>query len=238
MASGANHEQEVRLEGFAENLKGHRIYCVGSPNLLPGLVRSRIAILDTETAHRGRKVLFLNEGSAQPFAPWLLRMKWDAVFVIHDTSDLRLGLTYVTNAARPVRLVWAGGEPNQQVFAALARTEGLSILGFGLAHPNSQDWDAVFWTHDTTLESIEPCLHYRLGPATTDQYNLRHVLREIAANEVGLVWSRIGDKDRRGSLYWFDPSEGSVGTALYTTSEAADLLRSIADSLATTASKR
>ena len=56
-------EAEVRLEGFAENLKGHRLYCVGSAKLLPGLVKSRLAILDTEVAHRGRKVLVMDAGA-------------------------------------------------------------------------------------------------------------------------------------------------------------------------------
>ena len=224
-------EPEVRLEGFAENLKGHRLYCVGSTALLPGLIRSRIAILDTEVAHRGRKVLFLAEGAAH--STWLLRMKWDAIFTIHDTTDLRLGLTYVSNATKPVRLVWAGTEPTGQVFAALSRVEGLTVLGFGMPHPNSHEWDAVFWTHDVPQTTIEPSLHYRLGPALTSQYNLRSVLREVQASEVGLVWSRIGEKDPRGTLGWFDPAEGATGSAIYTPHEAADLLRSIADSLAT-----
>lgn len=223
-------EPEVRLEGFAENLKGHRLYCIGSPALLPGLVRSRLAILDTEVAHRGRKVLFLSD--ATPHAAWLLRMKWDAVFVIHDMNDLRLGITYVTNAGRPVRLVWAGPtEPTGQVFAAISRVEGLTVLGFGMSHPTSAEWNAVFWTHDISQTTLEPTLQQRLGPGLTAQYNLRSVLREIQASEVGLVWSRIEEKDMRGTLGWFDPAEGAISSALYTPHEAADLLRSIADSL-------
>ena len=51
----------LRLEGFAENLKSKRLYCVGSPNLLPALIRSRIEIVDGEVAHRGRKVLFVQD---------------------------------------------------------------------------------------------------------------------------------------------------------------------------------
>lgn len=224
-------EAEVRLEGFAENLKGHRLYCVGSAKLLPGLVKSRLAILDTEVAHRGRKVLVLDAGAYSTNA-WLLRMKWDAVFTIHDMNDLRLALTYVSNAAKPTRLVWAAAEPTGQVFAAVSRVEGLSIVGFGAQTPNSMEWDAIFWTHDVPQTAIEPSLHYRLGPALTAQYNLRSVLREIQASEVGLVWSRIEEKELKGTLGWFDPAEGSTGSATYSPQEAAELLRSIADSLA------
>ncbi len=232
MATGmTTPDHEVRLEGFAENLKGHKLYCVGSPARLPALVRGRLAILDTEVAHRGRKVLFLQDHSA--YASWLMRLKWDAIFVVHDAQDVRLGLTYVANAAKPVRLVWAGGEPTNPVFAALSRVEGVSILGFGVNQPTAGDWDAIFWTHDVGAEVIEPALHYRLGAALTTQYNLRSVLREIAASDVGLVWSAIGEVKRHGSLYWFDPAEGGSAGSTYSAAEAAELLRSIADSIAT-----
>lgn len=220
-------ETEVRLEGFAENLKGHRVYCIGSPAKLPALVRSRLAILDTEVAHRGRKVLFLQDHSA--YTAWLMRMKWDAIFVVHDALDLRLGLTYVTNAAKPVRLVWAGGEPGNPVFAALARAEGVSVLGFGVQQPQAGDWEAIFWTHDVSAEMIEPCLNTRMGYSLVAQYNVRSVLREIAASDVGLVWSTIGEKRGNGSLYWFDPAEGAGVSSVYTPIEAAELLRSVAD---------
>jgi hypothetical protein len=217
-------ESEVRLEGFAETLKGHRIYCVGTPATLPALVRSRVAVLDTEVAHRGRKVLFLYDGAH--FGPWLQRLKWDAVFHVHDAQDLRLGLTYVANAQRPIRLVWAGGEPANTVFAALTRVEGLTVLGFGAQQPMAGDWDAIFWTHETAPDMIEATLQPRMGHVST----VRSVLREITAADVGLVWSAIGETSRRGALYWFDPAEGGGAAATYSATEAAELLRSIADS--------
>lgn len=224
MSAGA--ETEVRLEGFAENLRGHRIYCVGSAATLPALVRGRMAVLDTEVAHRGRKVLFLHDGT--PFGPWLQRMKWDAIFNVHDAQDLRLGLTYVANATKPVRLVWAGGEPAAGVFAALARMDGLTVLGFGVQQPMAGDWDAIFWTGDATADMIDHTLQPRMGHVGT----LRSMLREIAAADVGLVWSAIAETQRRGALYWFDPAEGGAATATYSPAEAAELLRSVADSLA------
>lgn len=222
----AGAEPEVRLEGFAENLRSHKLYCIGSAASLPALVRGRLAILDTEVAHRGRKVLFLHDGT--PFGPWLQRMKWDAVFHVHDAQDLRLGLTYVANATKPVRLVWAGGEPANTVFAALARMDGLTVIGFGVQQPMAGDWDAVFWTHDAAAETIEQTLVPRMGHLTT----LRSVLREVGAAGVGLVWSAIAETTRRGALYWFDPAEGGAGAATYSSTEAAELLRAIADSLA------
>ena len=222
---------EIRLEGFAERLKGYKMFCVGSPSLLPSLLRSRISILDSEVGLRGRKVLVVQDGS--PHAAWIIRFKWDAVFVVKDNSDLRMAITYVTNCARPVRLVWAATtEPSTQIFALISKCEGLSIVGIGPTIPMSAEWDAVFWTHDNTIDSIESVLNARVGAATTGKYNISSVLKEIRGSELGLVWSSIGESDKRGFLYWFDPSEGTTGSAgLYSLKESADLLRSIAESL-------
>ena len=215
---------EVRLEAFSERLKGRKLYCIGSPALLPGLVRSRLAVIDSEVAQRGRRVLVTNNAD-----PWLLRMKWDAVFVIKDNSDLRLAITYVTNCAKPVRLVWGSGEPSAQVYNHLAR-DGLTLIGLGTNVPASLEWDAIFWTHDTAADIIESALNGRVGPLTTEKYKVASVLKEIRASELGLVWSSIGESDKKGFLYWFDPSEGA-SQSNFTLQESAELLRSIADSL-------
>ena len=215
---------EVRLEAFSERLKGRKLYCIGSPALLPGLVRSRLAVIDSEVAQRGRRVLVISAVD-----PWLLRMKWDAVFVIKDNSDLRLAITYVTNCAKPVRLVWGSGEPSAQVYNHLAR-DGLTLIGLGTNVPASLEWDAIFWTHDTAADIIESALNGRVGPLTTEKYKVASVLKEIRASELGLVWSSIGESDKKGFLYWFDPSEGASQNN-FTLQESAELLRSIADSL-------
>ena len=69
----------------------------------------------------------------------------------------------------------------------------------------------------------------RMGPAGTT--GLRTVLKELRGSDVGLVWSAIGETDKRGSLYWLDPSEG-VGSVPLDTREAAETLRAVADMLA------
>lgn len=219
----------LRLEAFDEHLKSRRLYCIGSPNLLPALVRSRMSMVDTEVAHRGRKVLFLQDGN--PNSAWLLRMKWDAVIVLKDAQDLRLGLTYVINTSRPTRLVWAtNSEPQSAVFAHLAKCEGLTLIGLGSTVPSSQEWEAVFFSHDTGVDVVEPTILARMGAQILDKYNLDSIMKEIRASEVGLVWASIGDSDKRGTLYWFDPSEGFM-TSLYSPQEAAELMRSLADSV-------
>ena len=216
---------EIRLEAFGERLKGYKIYCTGSPALLPGLLQSRISVLDSEVAQRGRRVLVMYDSSS---VSWLQRMKWDAVFILKDSSDIRLALTYIANCSKPVRVVWFG-EPAPQVKAHLVNCEGLSLIGLGVSAPQGE-WDAVFWTHDVNTNVIESTLKNNMGPVTAGKYNLDSVLKEIRGSELGLVWSSIGESDKKGSLYWFDPSEGAGGS-LYSIKESAELLRSIADSL-------
>jgi len=216
----------IRLEGYSEPLKSRKIYCIGTPKNLPTLLRSRIAVLDGELAHRGRKCLIIQENSAN--STWLLTMKWDAVFLIRDTGDLRLALTYVTHAPKPLRLVWSGSEPVYNVFQHLSRVEGVTMIGIGTANPMSSEWEAIFWSHDIVYDTIEAVLQRRLGGPLLAKYTLKSVLKEISSSEVGLAWSAIGETDKRGSLYWFDPSEGSGGAA-YSLKEAAEILHSIAD---------
>ena len=219
---------DIRLEGFAEHLRNRKVYCVGADAGLPLLVRSYIATLDTEVAHRGRKALFIQEGCTA--TSWLLRMKWDAIFYLRESQDLRLALTYAVNAAKPMRIVWAGGEPSTAVFQHIAKQDGVSLFGFGAQVPQSSEWDAIFWK-GAEMEQIESALHSRMGTYTTEQYHLKTVLKELKSSELALVWSSIGESDKRGSLYWFDPSEGSNQSAVYSHEEAADILRTIADSL-------
>jgi len=113
----------------------------------------------------------------------------------------------------------------------LARCEGLTTIGLGTSNPQSPDWNAIFWTADSLPETVEPVLHTRLGINKTEKYHVSSVLKEIQSSELGLVWSSIGESDKTGSLYWFDPSEGSGASSLYSREETVELLRSIADSI-------
>jgi hypothetical protein len=115
------------------------------------------------------------------------------------------------------------------------KCDGLTVIGVGQTNPQSPEWAAIFWTADATPESVEPVLHGHLGSYRTEQYHIKSVLKEIQASELGLVWSSIGESDKKGSLYWFDPSEGSTGSNLYSREETVELLRSIADSICGTA---
>jgi hypothetical protein len=224
-----NESDTIRIEGFAESLKSYRVYCVGTSVNLPQVVRSRIACIDTEVGYRGRKILCVQDGS--PYMQWLIRMKWDAFFVIKDATDMRLALTYIVSGQKPLRVVWAGGEPSNAFISQIEKHDQISIIGFSTTPPQYTYWNAIFWSHDVLVEELESPLQMRLGASTLAKYNLRSVLKEIKASEVGLVWSSIRESDKHGSLYWFDPNEGITQESLYSLKDAADILRTVADSI-------
>lgn len=194
-------EPTLRLEGFSESLRGRRSYCVAS-TAAEGqqFLKGRLSVLDTEVAHRGRKVLVFQGGTAPP--KWLTQIGWDATFHARDLQDLKLAVTHIQNAVRPTRVVWAGGDPSPSVMALLVKMD-ITLLGLGDKAPASPDWQAIFWASDSSHDDVEPAITGRMGSTA----GLRSVLKELRGSQVGLVWSSIEEK--RGALYWYDPVEGT-----------------------------
>jgi hypothetical protein len=219
-------EETLRLEGFSDSLRGARSYCVAaSPAFAQRFLKSRLAALDADVAHRGRKILVFQ--GAAPAPRWLLQHGWDATFHVRDVADLKLALTHLQHAARPTRVVWAGGDPAPAALATLARMEGISLLSMGEKPPAAvEHWQAIFWSPDAAQEDVEAALVARMG--TTGVTGLRSVLKELRGSQVGLVWSSIGESDKKGSIYWYDPSEGGETAVQIDLVEAAAVLTDVA----------
>ena len=215
-------DETVRLEGFSESLRGTRAYCVTSnPKFAQSFLKGRIAALDAEVVHRGRKILVFQGTYVPP--RWLLQMGWDATFHVRDVQDLKLALTHLQHTTRPTRVVWTGGDPPPAVMASLARMDGLTLLTLGEKAPQHPDWQLIFWSPDVAQEEVEPTVMARMGSAT----GLRSILKELRSSQVGLVWSSVGE-EKRGSLYWYDPSEGGDLAAQIDPHEAAAVLTDVA----------
>ena len=214
-------EPTVHLEGFSESLRGKRSFYVSSNPIQSQLfLKGRLATLNTEVAHRGRKML-VYQGPAVP--KWITQVGWDAFFHVRDIQDMKLAITMIQHTARPTRVVWAGSEPPASVMGLMTKMDGVTLLGLGEKAPTSADWQAIFWCPEASQEDVEPLIQARMG--STGVTGLRSVLKELRGSQVGLVWSMIEDK--RGSLYWYDPSEGAekVGLDL---ADAATVLTEVA----------
>jgi len=221
-------EPTLRLEGFAESLRGRRVYCVASTAAQgQQFLQGKLAVLDTEVAHRGRKVLVFQGQHAAP--KWLASLGWDASFHARDVQDLKLAMTYIQHTTRPTRVVWAGADPAPNVISLLARMDGVTLLGVGSSAPTHPDWQAIFWSPEAGQEAVEPTVQARMGAAGLT--GLKSVLKELRGSQVGLVWSSIEESEKRGGLYWYDPTEGTESTPQIDLGEAATMLTQVASYL-------
>lgn len=214
----------VRVEGFGSSLKGKKIWVIGDEHLLP----NRLHVLELELLGRGRRVLVIADGRKH-IPRWALQIEWDAVLKVRDALDLRLALTYVANAAKPVRIVWLGDEPTQAIMSKL-HVQDSTFLGYGNGKPQQQ-WDCIFFSGGLDKPKIEDALMTRMGSAKLAHFNLTSVLPELRAAKAGLVWSSIGESDRAGHLYWYDVAEGEPPSESFDTTEAANFLRELAEKI-------
>jgi len=215
--------ETVRLEGFSESLRGANAFCVGTNQAFTqNFLKGRMAALDAEVTHRGRKVLICQASPPR----WLLNLgNWDAVFRVREVQDLKLALTYIQHTARPTRVVWMGAEPAAAVMTTLGRLDGISLLGIGEKAPAHPDWQMIFWGPDAMQEEVEATITARMGP--TGVTGLRSILKELRAANVGLVWSSKNE-DKHGSLYWYEPADGVELAAPIDMQEAAAVLTEVA----------
>ena len=221
-------EETLRLEGFSESLRDRRSYCVATTAAQgKQFITSKLAILDTEVAHRGKKVLVFQGPTPPP--KWLRQLGWDASFHARDVQDLKLAVTYIQHTSRPTRVVWAGAgdaSPASSIMLLLGRMEGVTLLGLGTSAPIHPDWQAIMWSSDAVQGAVEPAVQARMGAAGVT--GLRSILKELQGSQVGLVWSSIGESDKRGSLYWYDPAEGVDPGGQIDLEEAAAYLTDVA----------
>ena len=214
--------ETVRVEGFGNSLRGHKMWIVGDENL----VANRLHVLEQELIGRGRRVLIIADGRKH-IPRWAHPLEWDAVFRVKDGNDLRLALTYVANAAKPIRIVWLGEEPTTAILSRLISSD-VTFIGFGTAQPRG-DWDAIFFPGGMESSRIEDTLMPRMGGLRLSQLNLKSVIPELRAVKAGLVWSSIEEPEKAGAIYWYDIGEGEAPPEAFNVTEAAHFLREIAE---------
>jgi len=155
-----------------------------------------------------------------------VQLGWDAFFHVRDVQDMKLAITMIQHTARPTRVVWAGAEPPQSVMSLVSKMDGVTLIGLGERAPIHPEWQAIFWSSDIGQEDVEPVVQGRMGAAGLT--GLRSVLKELRGSQVGLVWSSIDEKDKKGGLYWYDPSEGAEQGSSLDLAEAAAVLAEVA----------
>jgi hypothetical protein len=216
----------IHLEGFESSIRGKKVWVVGDDSL--ALRRLNLSV--TESLGRGRTVCIIDSHHAFPKS--FQKFAWDAIFKLKDQQDLRLALTYITNATKPIHVVWIGDEMSQQIFQKLSDTS-TTVIGLGSrSHVPVQPWNVIFFPHDMNSQQIEEMLLSRVGQNKLRSMNLRSILPELKTAKASLVWSTIDETERAGSLYWFDTMDGQPPEELWNPMETSMFLHDLADRIA------
>lgn len=217
--------ESIQIEGFESSVKSKKLWFVGDEELL----LRRLQVFHSEILGRG-KFVCIQADHHVPLHKSFLKFAWDAVFRIKDTQDIRLALTYMTNATKPITVVWVGEEMPPAVFQRLGDAT-IFALG-GRSYIPKGSWDVLFFPSELQAQHVEEMLVTRMGPAKIKTMNLRSVLAELRTAKASLVWSKIDDPDAGGYVYWIDALEGQMPEEKTTPQESAQFLRDLADRIA------
>ena len=213
----------IHLEGFESSIRGKKVWVIGDESL--ALRRLNLSV--SENLGRGRTVCVLDSHRTLPKS--FQKFAWDALFKLKDQQDLRLALTYITNATKPIHVVWVGEEMSAQVLQKLL-DPAMTVIALGSrTHVPVQPWNAIFFPPDMNSQQVEEMLISRVGPSGLKTMNLRSILPELRTAKASLVWSNIDETERSGSLYWFDTMDGQPPEELWNPIETAVFLRDLAD---------
>lgn len=214
----------IQIEGFESSIKSRKLWFVGDDDLL----LRRLQLFHSEIFGRGKFICVVADSHTHMPKKYM-KFSWDASFRVKDAQDLRLILTYITNATKPITIVWIGEEMPPAVFAKVADA---TVFGLGSRqYVPKEPWDAIFFPSDLLPHSVEEMLTVRMG-SKVKHANIRSILAELRTAKASLVWSKIDDVDKNGYLYWIDVMEGQAPDEPFDATETAHFLRELADRIA------
>lgn len=222
MSSSLSTSESIQIEGFEASIKSKKLWFVGDDPLL----LRRLNLFHTEILGRGKFICVQADVHAHVPKAYF-KFPWDAFFRVKDNQDLRLVLTYITNATKPITIVWIGEEMPPVVFNKVADA---TVFALGSRNYTPKEpWDALFFSPDLLPHSVEEMLTTRLGTGKIKHANIRSILAELRTAKASLVWSKIDDVDKHGYLYWIDTMEGQAPEEPWNPTETAQFLRDLAD---------
>lgn len=224
-------QEPIRLEGFDIALRGYRTLLVGPPDCW----LQRLSVLESEALYKGHNVLVIQETHKGTGREWpaLMRRRWDVVFRVRESFDAQMVATYVQNAPKPVRIAWVLPQGPTEIPRALwSRWANQDVTFLGCTEVGAigaVEWQAILFPLKADHQLIDRVLATRGSGTAFMASKIRDHLTEIANSGAALAWTNINEKDSKGVLYWYDPSEGHTGgEENWTRGEVAGVLESIA----------
>jgi hypothetical protein len=218
--------EPLRVEGFDTSLRGRRFLVVGDDNAW----LRRLNSLESESLYKGRSILVIQESAGKTMSLFgsLSRKRWDVIFRVRDSFEAQMVATYVANAPKPVRILWTCSSSSSDIPRVLwsrwAKSD-ITLIG-GSEGFIACEWEAILFPHRCPQETVEKILGARGSGIASLATKMKGYSEEIASSGAALAWTNI-DLGAQGSIYWYDPQEGTVDDG-YTKKEAATVLESIA----------
>ena len=223
----------IRLEGFDTPLRGHKTLVVGPQELW----LARMQQLASEAIYKGHNVLVIHEttkGTGREY-PLLYRRRWDVIFRFRDAFDAQMIATYVQNAPKPCRILWClpppagpAAEIPRALWSRWVKNDITLLGGTEVGVMGACEWECILFPLKCDQVMIERVLSSRGSGIHQMATKLRDHLSEIASSGAALAWTNVEEKDSRGALYWYDPSEGAqVAEDLFTRREASAMLEAL-----------
>jgi len=212
------------LEAFDAPLRGHRTLLIGTTDDW----LARLTLLESETLYKGRNILVIQDNPN----PILLKRRWDIIVRVKESFELQMLATYVANAPKPVRILWASetGEIPRALWSKWVKQD-VTLLGVSDNSSaqviRSCEWESIMFPlkcSDVTLERVLSARGSGIAALVT---RIKSHMADLESSQAALAWTNIGSTDSRGNLYWYDPSEGRRAEAMYTKKEAGQLLESL-----------
>lgn len=222
---------ELHLEGFDGAIQGHRCLVIGKESDW----LARLSVLESESLYRGRSILVIQEGSrgaVHGVSIPLLKRRWDAVFRVKESFEAQMLATYVANAPKPVRIVWytVGSVGVDIPRVLLQKWQGQDVTLLGCSHQGEMmgcEWEAILFPLTANVAMVERTLALRGTNIRSLAAGVSEHLSDIAAKGAGLVWSNIDERDSRGALYWYDPTEGHSDGEKLSKKDAVSMLEEV-----------
>ena len=214
-------DSTIQLEAYSIPIRKQKIFCVGNLKHIDKTFHSLLQVYSEEVLRRNKIVVIFSDSFLKHQPKFLRSTFVDATFRIRDTQDLRLAYTFIQNTSKPLIVLWYGSSIPNIIFDT---KEDITLLVGGLMPKN--EYTSIVWNTSSSYDEVHSIIGLKLK-----DIDVKTILNETKASDVSLVWSSLGDLDKRGSLYWFDLNSGKDLQSSINYTQASEYLRTLADAL-------
>ena len=214
-------DSTIALEAYSIPIRKQKIFCVGNLKQIDKIFFSLLQNYSEEVLRRNKIVVIFSESFLKHQPKFLRSTFIDATFRVRDTQDLRLAYTFIQNTSKPLIILWYGSSIPNILFET---KDDITLLVGGLMPKN--EYTSIVWNTSSSYDEVHSIIGIKLK-----DIDIKTILNETKASDVSLVWSSVGDTDKRGSLYWFDLNSSKDLHSSINYTQASEYLRTLADAL-------